>query len=256
MNEIIQKVLDLPGQVAGRVLGSRVGDTLDGFDSNDGVRSYFQTIYSILAVAMAAYMLVDIFDGAQDFFSNADGMGIAGSIVTTLICLVAAFAISNVIRVRGDGFAGGHSNMVEFLAKDVMRTNIRLVGELGALIICTQALCMAVATIFGATVYAPLGGGADIVGALTPWVDWMATTVSDQLPYIDIGSLSAAGSDAESFSGAWEWDQVVGVFSTMVNAIMYLATFYVYLAIYTVGYNFVSWAAGWIQNPHLPFKNG
>jgi hypothetical protein len=255
MNEIIQKVLDLPGQVAGRVLGSRVGDTLDGFDSNDGVRSYFQTIYSVLAVAMAAYMLVDIFDGAQDFFSNANGMGIAGSIVTTLICLVAAFAISNVIRVRGDGFAGGHSNMVEFLAKDVMRTNIRLVGELGALIIFTQALCMAVATIFGAKVYAPLGGGADIVGALTPLVDLVTTTVSGQLPG-DIGSLSAAVSDAGFFQGDWEWDQVVRVFGTMVKAIMYLATFYVYLAIYTVGYNFVSWAAGWIQNPHLPFKNG
>jgi hypothetical protein len=255
MNEIIQKVLDLPGQVAGRVLGSRVGDTLDGFDSNDGVRSYFQTIYSILAVAMAAYMLVDIIDGAGDFFSNADGMGIAGSIVTTLICLVAAFAISNVIRVRGDGFAGGHSSMVEFLAKDVMRTNIRLVGELGALFIFTQALCMAVATIFGATVYAPLGGGSEIVGALTTPVTWVSDAISAQIPF-DFNSLYAVGSDAGSFSGAWEWDHVVGVFSTMVNAIMFLATFYVYLAIYNVGYNVVSWVAGWIQNPHLPIKNG
>lgn len=256
MNEIIQKVLDLPGQVAGRVLGSRVGDTLDSFDSSDGIRRYFQTIYALLAVTMAAYMLVDIANGAGDFFSDADGMGIAGSIVTTVICLVAAFAIPHVIRVRGDGFAGGHSSMVEFLAKDVMRTNIRLVGELGALIIFTQALCMAVATIFGATVYAPLSGGADIVSTLTPWVDWMRETVNDLVQYVSVDSLYAVGSDAGSFEGAWSWDSVVDVFSTVVNAIMFLATFYVYLAIYNVGYNVVSWIAGWIQSPHLPIKNG
>jgi hypothetical protein len=46
INEIIQRALDLLGQIAARVLGTRVSATINKFNSGKRIRSYFQTIYS------------------------------------------------------------------------------------------------------------------------------------------------------------------------------------------------------------------
>ena len=46
INEIIQRALDLLGQIAARVLGTRVSDTINKINWGKRIRSYFQTIYS------------------------------------------------------------------------------------------------------------------------------------------------------------------------------------------------------------------
>ncbi|NQW26041.1 MAG: hypothetical protein HQ473_06735 [Cryomorphaceae bacterium] len=252
MNEIIQKVLDLPGQISGRVLGNRVSDTLDNFDSSNGIRSYFQTIYSWLALGMCILMLWGLIGGLGEYFGEADSMGMIASIVTTLICLVASFAIPNVVRLRGDSFAGKHSSMTHFLAHDVVKTNIRLLGELGALVIITQALCMAVATIFNTSVYAPLGGGESIADMF-----W-AAPASALIPFGVLDTLGASFTLADwsaSISGSWSWDSIMATLGMMVNAVILLGVFHIAAALYGVLYNVAAWIVGWVQNPHLPIKN-
>ncbi len=258
MNEIIQKVLDLPGQISGRVLGNRVSDTLDNFDSSNGIRSHFQTIYSWMALGMCILMLWGLIDGLGGYFGEADTMGMIASVATTLICLVASFAIPNVVRMRGDGFAGDHSSMTRFLAHDVVKTNIRLLGELSALVVVTQALCMAVATIFNTSVYAPLGGGESIANMFWAAPDWYWTEASALIPFGVLDTLSASASMADwnaSISGSWSWDSIMATLGTLVNAVILLGVFHIGAALYGVLYNAAAWIVGWVQNPHLPIKN-
>jgi hypothetical protein len=257
MNEIIQKVLDLPGQISGRVLGNRVSDTLDNFDSSNGIRSYFQTIYSWLALGMCILMLWGLIGGLGEYFGEADSMGMIASIVTTLICLVASFAIPNVVRMRGDSFAGKHSSMTHFLAHDVVKTNIRLLGELGALVIITQALCMAVATIFNTSVYAPLGGGESIADMFWAAPNWYWTEASALIPFGVLDTLGASFTLADwsaSISGSWSWDSIMATLGMMVNAVILLGVFHIAAALYGVLYNVAAWIVGWVQNPHLQRK--
>lgn len=251
MNEIIQRVLDLPGTVTSRVMGSRVDDALGGFNGRGGIRSYFKSIYAILALATTALMLVNLINGLGDHFSEASGLGMVGSVVTTVICLVAAFAIPNVIRQRGDSFDAEHKGMVHFIANDVVKTNLRLVGEIGALLAFTHALCMAVATLFGTDLYAPLGG-TEMMTHLSSSVDWTMNMFADNTG-IDLRSLIEMGT-ADTAAGSWSWDSVHDTFMALINAMLILAVYYVYLAIYSVGYNVVAWLVNWVQNPHLPIK--
>lgn len=69
MNEIIQRTLDLPGQIAARFLGTRVSETLNKFNSGKGIRSYFQMIYSWLALGMTILMIWELISGINDHFS-------------------------------------------------------------------------------------------------------------------------------------------------------------------------------------------
>ena len=257
MNEIIQRVLDLPGKITARVLGTRVSDTLNKFDSGKGIRSYFQTIYSWLSLGMTILMIWELVDGINDHFSSADTMGIIGSVITTLICLIAAFAIPNVIRIRGEELVGKHTGMVQFLAHDVMKTNIRLMGELSALVVFTQALCMVVATLFNATVYAPLAGGEEIASMLSGIYSWFTGVAGENIPFDFMGAATSFANPADwnaSISGSWTWDSVMGTLGMLVNAILLLASYYVILSIYSVAYNITAWLVGWIQKPNLPIK--
>ncbi|MDG1881612.1 MAG: hypothetical protein P8I92_04885 [Schleiferiaceae bacterium] len=52
-----------------------------------------------------------------------------------LFVLLRLWLIPNVIRIRGKELAGKHTTMVQFLAHDMMKTNIRLMYELGALVV-------------------------------------------------------------------------------------------------------------------------
>ena len=222
MNEMIQKVLGLPSMVSDLVLKNRVNDTLDNFDSGAGIRTHMQTIYTWIAFGMMLFMLWNLGAGASDYFSTATGMGLVASIVTTAVCLVAAFALPSLIVRRAASFTGDHHGMASFLFGYVVTTNIRLVGELGALTLLIQAVCLAVATLFQAEVYVPIGGQASVEMLMGPV--------------------------------NWTWDSVMNVAATLVNAVLLLAMNYVLVAAYRVGYNAVSWGIKWVQNPHLPIR--
>jgi hypothetical protein len=108
---------------------------------------------------MTILMIWELISGINDHFSSADSIGIIASVITTFICLIEALAIPNVIRIRGKELERKHTGMVQFLAHDMMKTNIRLMDELGALVVFAQALCIATATLFNTTVYAPIVRG-------------------------------------------------------------------------------------------------
>lgn len=257
MNEIIQRTLDLPGQIAARFLGTRVSETLNKFNSGKGIRSYFQMIYSWLALGMTILMIWELISGINDHFSSADSMGIIASVITTFICLIAALAIPNVIRIRGKELAGKHTGMVEFLAHDVMKTNIRLMAELAAFVVFTQALCMATATLFNTTVYAPLAGGEEIASMFSGIYSWFTGVAGDNIPFDFMGAATSFANPADwnaSISGSWTWNSIMGTLGMFVNAILLLASYYVILSIYSVAYNVTAWLVGWIQKPNLPIK--
>lgn len=252
MNEMIQKVLGLPSMVSDLVLKNRVNDTLDNFDSGAGIRTHMQTIYTWIAFGMMLFMLWNLGAGASDYFSTATGMGLVASIVTTAVCLVAAFALPSLIVRRAESFSGDHHGMASFLFGDVVATNIRLVGELGALTLLIQAVCLAVATVFQAEVYVPIGGQASVEMLMGP-VNWVGGLYSEWIPF-DLSAWYQGPSSDSVLAGSWTWDSVMHVAATLVNAVLLLAMNYVLVAAYRVGYNAVSWGIKWVQNPHLPIR--
>ncbi len=122
------KVLDLPGQIAGRVLGSRVSDTLDNFDSSNGIRSYFQTIYSWLALGMCILMVWGLIDGAGDYFGGADTMGMIASIRHDVDLLGRSLCHPKCGTHARRFLCRQPQRHDPFLAHDVVKTNIRLFG--------------------------------------------------------------------------------------------------------------------------------
>lgn len=91
---------------------------------------------------MTILMIWELISGINDHFSSADSIGIIASVITIFICLIESLAIPNVMIIRGKELAGKHTGMVQFLAHDMMKTNIRLMDELGALVVFAQSLCI------------------------------------------------------------------------------------------------------------------
>lgn len=253
MNEIIQKILDFPGEVTQRVLGQRVSKTLDSFNESRGIRGYFQLIYKWASLGMCVAMIWTLIDGVGDYFDSADKIEKMASVVTTAVCLLAAFVIPTVIRNRGNSFASSESGTARFLVHDVIITNIRLVGELTALVFVAQALCFIVATIFEVTVFAPLAGGGAVAAVLSSSVE-MIPWPYEVFEILRTNLHLDAVWDTK-ISGEWTLESVMNGFRLLIDAVIALAVFHVLAAFYGLLYNIVAAVIHWIQHPHITIKN-
>ncbi len=263
MNKFFNQVLDFPQMVNQKIFNAKLNAIVSGFNSQDGIRCYVKTIYQVAALVMLLAMEFTIVTGAMDYFQNSDAsaLGKVGSFLTFLLLAYSAFPIANVIRSRGDELGGAHNGMVEFVFKDFVLTNIRIVGEVVALTGLFAAFVTTLSFVFDSallnvtaddsmldsirSLYA-LPGAA--VSELTSMMH--LSYISDQLSAFAAYKLDTV----QNLGNGWNFGNLGMVANSYINVVIGLAVLYVNLAIYTFLYTIVSALVNFIPRLAIPIS--
>ena len=264
MKKIYQQVLDFPGQINDRVLGVKIGGMVDGFDSNNGIRCYFKSIYQLLAFLVLLCSLWTTATAAATFLGgDSDMLSKAGSVVTAAICLYAAFPLTQIIRSRGDSLGTGSNGIVQFLLHDFVKTNIRLVGEVTAVTALVSAIVVTMSTLLnGASLFSEASEALSAVNAfIAPTYSWAVTAMNGVLDQafhflkLDVSlDLNTYTSAAARTAGGWNSAGLETMIRSYVDVIQVAAAFYVILSVYGYLYTLGSTLLKWVSNPSLPFR--
>jgi len=262
MKKIYQQILDFPQMVNQKVLNAQLNSAVDNFDSQNGVRSYTKSIYQILSIVVFISMEIAIISGAMGYFTDASstGLGKAGSVLTTLLLIYSAFPIAHIIKARGESLGGSHNGMVTFLFKDVVTTNIKILGEVAAVGAFIGATCFTLSFVFDTNLFTvtnsnslsalgglatlPMEGLTNLFGALK--LDYLTSVLAS------FGSFNMASTQTFTGDMLWNANDLLLVAGAFINVAVGLAVLYVNLAIYHFLYTMVSNFIKWIQSPSLP----
>jgi len=165
-----------------------------------------------------------------------------------------------VVRSAGDSLGSSNSSTVNFIFKDLVIANIKMIGHVLAIGALFGAICMGLSWLTDIDIAGGIGIGFldnvyDIWGlpmaALTELtgmlgLDFVGNVVANQWMSWDV--TTSAGD-------AWTWGGLVAVAWELVGVVLILAKLYVSLAIYNFMYGLLSTFVGWIKSPYLPFKS-
>jgi len=263
MNKIFNQILDFPQMVNQKVFNAKLNSVLGNFNSQDGIRCYAKTIYQIAALIVLLAMEYAIIMGAMDYFQNSDAsaLGKVGSALTFILLMYSAFPIASVIRSRGDSLGGAHNGMVEFVFKDFVLTNIKIVGEVIAITGLFVAFVSTLSFLFDTSLLNSSGGGEMLdsvrslyalpgaaVAELTSMVH--LDYISDQLSAFAVYKLDTA----QNLGNGWNFGNLGMVANSYVNVVIGLAVLYVNLAIYTFLYKIVAALVSFIPRLAIPLS--
>jgi len=264
MKKQMQLLLDLPGTVNQKMKSVAVNSEIDKFDSQEGVRSYVQTIYQWIALITLVVMEVTIIKAAYTFFTT-DTSGIIvkiGSLLTALILIISAFPISQLIKTRGESLGSSHSGMVSFIFGDFVKTNIRLLGEIAAIGALFAAVNQTLGFVLDHSLFAASSTG--LLDVLAPIYSAPMNVLHELLTAVSLGVVSDLLHSATNFhldstgnyNGDFIWDakDLIGLLGAYVNIIIGLAFMYVNLAIYGYLYNLMSSLIKWVSSPSIPLS--
>jgi hypothetical protein len=264
MKKIYHQILDFPQMVNQKVLNAQLNAAVDNFDSQNGVRSYTKSIYQILSIVVFIIMEVAIIHGAMAYFTGATNTGLAklGSVLTTILLIYSAFPIAHIIRARGESLGASHNGMVSFIFKDLVTTNIRILGEVAAVGAFIGACCFTISflldnNLYNATTEVPLTAISGVAGLPMQGLGNLFSAL--KLDYLTsvLNSFSAwKMGGTQSFTGdmLWNINDLLLVGGAFVNVAWGLAILYINLAIYHFLYNIVSNFIKWIQSPSIPIS--
>lgn len=264
MNKIYSYILDFPGMVNQKILNARLNAEVEQFDTPQGFRSYVRCLYQWLSVLVFISMEWSILQQVMDFYgSDASGMAKAFSVITAVVMLYMAFPIAHVIRSRGESLGASDSGMVNFLFRDFVTTNIRILGETAAIMgICVLG-CRVVGFVSDNNLFcASVGSGLLDNFAWTASLPMMG--LNELLELLRLDAISGAlntlmgfnMADAAEFDGDMKWNahHLVALAGGFVNVLMGLALMYVNLAIYGYLYGLVESLTAWVASPSLPIS--
>lgn len=264
MNKIYSYILDFPGMVNQKILNARLNAEIEQFDSSQGFKSYVRCLYQWLSVLVFLSMEWSILRQLMDYFSSdASGLAKAFSVITAAIMLYMAFPIAQVIRSRGESLGSSESGMVNFLFRDFVTTNIRILGETAAIVGVCALGCRAMGFIVDNNLFC-----ASVGSSLLANFAWTASLpmqgLNDLLGLLQLDAISNAlttlmsfnMADAAEFDGDMKWNahHLVALAGGFVNVLMGLALMYVNLAIYGYLYGIVESLTAWVANPSLPIS--
>ena len=264
MKKIYHQILDFPQMVNQKVLNAPLNAAVDNFDSQNGVRSYTKSIYQISSIVVFIIMEVAIIHGAMAYFTDATTTGLAklGSVLTTILLVYSAFPIAHIIRARGESLGASHNGMVGFIFKDLVTTNIRILGEVAAVGAFIGASCFTLSFVFDSNLYnaiteVPLSGISGVAGLpMEGLTNLFSALKLDYLTSVLNGFASYKMSGTQSFTSdmLWNINDLLLVGGAFVNAALVLVGLYVNLAIYHFLYSIVSNFIKWIQSPSIPIS--
>lgn len=262
MNKIFNQILDFPQMVNQKIFNSKLNSVVDDFDSQNGIRFYAKTIYQVAALIVLLAMEYAIIMGALDYFQNSDAtmLGKAGSVLTFVLLAYSAFPIANVIRSRGDSLGGAHNGMVEFIFKDFVLTNIRIIGEVIAIAGLFVAFTSTLSFLFDSALMN--SSGDSMLNSISPLYELPAGAISElssmvHLDYLSdqLNSFITYKLDAsQTFGNGWNFDNLGMVANSYINVVIGLAVLYVNLAIYKFLYSIIAALVNFIPRLAIPLS--
>lgn len=263
MNKIIDQILGYAGKLNQIILVPKVTGNLDGFDSRNGVRFYFVRVFQFLSLFALALMLYLTVRSFMDYWKgDHTSMEKVASVITLLICLYAAFPLSQVIRSRGESLDQEHSGMPGFLLNDFVKMTIRLVGELAALSLFFSACCNTIALIFKSSAFVHIDAAGflsamtELSAALTAAVAGLAHSLLSffhvNVDFSGFLSVSSVNIDGTTWAPVWSSGNLLDLLMNFVSVIMALVTMYITLAAYHYVYAMGAALLKWLSSPTLP----
>lgn len=264
MNKIYSYILDFPGMVNQKIFSGRLNAEVEQFDTPQGFKSYVKCLYQWLSLLVFLSLEWRIIHLTVDYFqSDASGMAKAFSAITALIMLYMPIPVAQIVRSRGESLGSSESGMVNFLFRDFVTTNIRIVGETAAVI----GLCAVGCTVLGFVTDQSLfcaAKGSSLINTFA-WtaslpmqgLDALLSTLRlDSLSEMLNTLMSWRMADAVEFDGDMKWNayHLAKVAGAFVNVLLGLAMMYINLAIYGYLYGLVESLTAWIANPSLPIS--
>ncbi len=262
MKQIFNQILDFPQMVNQKVLNAKLNSTIDSFDSQDGIRSYVKLIYQVAALVVFLTMEWGVLNAALAHFGNPaiTIIGKVGSVVTLILMAYSAFPIAHIIKSKGETLGGSHNGMIEFIFKDFVTTNIRIFGEVMAVLGIIYSINLSLCFLLDSDLL--LSSSSDpileILGSLYTFpintlsnilVSLRLDVIANALQSFTAFKLTATQSFGNDF--IWYASDIVIVASSFVNVIAGLAVLYVSLSVYNYMYSLVSTLANFI--PKLAF---
>lgn len=262
MSKIFNQILDFPQMVNQKIFNAKLNSVVADFNSEGGIRCYVKTIYQVAALVVFLAMEFAIIMGAMDYFQNSDAsaMGKVGSVLTFIILVYSAFPIASVIRSRGDSMGGAHNGMVEFVFKDFVLTNIRIIGEVMALAGLFMAFCATLSYVFDASLFN--SAGDSMLGAISSMYELPGAAVAEfasmiHLDYVadQISAFASYQLDStQSYGNGWNMENLAMVAHSYINVVIGLAVLYVNLAIYKFLYSLVAALVNFIPRLAIPIS--
>ncbi len=263
MNKIFSQVLDFPQKVNQKFFNAKLNSVVGDFDSQSGVRSYVKIIYQIAALVVLFAIEYAIITIALDYFQNSDAsaLGKAGSVLTFILLAYSAFPISNVIRLRGDSLGGAHNGMVEFVFKDFVLTNIKIVGEVIAITGLFVAFVSTLSFLFDTSLLNSSGGDG-MLDSIIPLYALPGAAIAELTSMVHLNYISDQLSafatykldTAQNLGNGWNLGNLGMVANSYINVIIGLAVLYVNLAIYRFLYNIIAALVNFIPRLAIPLS--
>jgi len=245
-----------------KIFNSKLNSVVDDFDSQNGIRFYAKTIYQVAALIVLLAMEYAIITGALDYFQNSDAttLGKVGSVLTFILLAYSAFPIANVIRSRGDSLGGTHNGMVEFIFKDFVLANIRIVGEVIAITGLFVAFTSTLSFLFDSALMN--SSGDSMLSSISPLYALPAGAISElssmvHLDYLSdkINSFVTYKLDVNlSFGDGWSFNNLGMVANSYINVVIGLAVLYVNLAIYKFLYSIIAALVDFVPRLAVPLS--
>jgi hypothetical protein len=262
MNKFFNQILDFPQMVNQKIFNSKLNSVVDDFDSQNGIRSYATTIYQVAALIVLLAMEYAIITGALDYFQNSDAsaLGKIGSFLVFILMAYSAFPIASVIRSRGDSLGGTHNGMVEFIFKDFVLVNIRIVGEVIAITGLFIAFTSTLSFLFDSALMNL--SGDSMLSSISPLYALPAGAISElssmvHLDYLSdqINSFVTYKLDAsQSFGEGWNFNNLGMVANSYINVVIGLTVLYVNLAIYKFLYSIIAALVDFVPRLAIPLS--
>ena len=167
MEKLLNLLLDLPKTVNEKLPMNSFNKMMD--DSEGSMKNWTGTAFKVGALVLLIVTLISVVNAGMDSFQGASGLGQVSAILCLLIMIYAAFPIAQVVRSAGDSLSSSKSNSVDFIFKDFITTNIKVLGHVTALVALFGAICSTIGWLLnsnGMTMNVDLYGGAAYAYAL------------------------------------------------------------------------------------------
>ena len=258
MMNYVNQILDLPGKVSGKLPRNNWNEVING--SEGSAKSWLAFVYRVLSFTVLVSMLYGVIMGGLDALS-AEGSALSkvGSVVATLIYVYAAFPLAQIISDAGEEISSSKSDMVGFVFKDLVLTNIKAVGYFAAM----SAFFTAVVGVVSFAVNADVFTYSHSLNLAAGIADLPMAILATFTGLVGLGSVTDIFNGlysmdliADSYAGAgWTIEGLISAGMAFVGVIVMLIQLYVSLAVYTFFYGLATTFVAWLRAPYIPLTS-
>ncbi len=255
MKKFFNQVMDLPKMINGKLPMNKFNLLVD--ESEQNIAKWVGTFYTVSAIVI---LITSILSILLPIWSGEMGIGldILGNVLSILIWLYAAFPIAQFIRSAGDSLAESKNGIVDFVFRDFVVTNIKLIGKVTALITLFGAFCMTIS--WATSVNVSSSFSYNWINNISSLADIPMKAAIGLSELLRLEMVTAILSDVythnvwETSATEWSLSGFYAVTWQYVGVVVILAKLYVSVAIYNFFYGIAASFVNWLKSPYFPFK--